>query len=152
MKKQTVLIHAHLLSEHLKPFDDWFIENKDGEFTISLSGIDNHMDFLRQFDYNRRQYDFYIIPMRRTECEQVGALLSSLRASVAAAPAGRKQLKDYIRLVITLKDRGMSNKEIADLLGTTENAVKKMFYNLSRRYHVKGYHAVIRQAMRDSDF
>lgn len=152
MKKQTVLIHVHLLTEHLKSFDDWYIENKDGVFEITLSGMHNHLQFLQQFDYNRRQYDFYIIPMERSECEQVGALLASLRSSEPAAPAGAKPLKKYYRLIIMLKDRGMGNKQIAMLLNTTENAVKKIFYRLSRRFHVKGYHAVIKQSQRDWDF
>jgi hypothetical protein len=152
MKKQTVLIHAHLLSEHLKPFDDWFIENKDGMYKITLSGMHNHMQYLEQFDYNRRQYDFYIIPMKRSECEQVGALLASLRASVPAAGAAAKPLSNYYRLIIMLKDRGMSNGQIAKLMNTTENAVKKIFQRLSQRFHVKGYHAVIRHSRRDYNF
>jgi DNA-binding CsgD family transcriptional regulator len=51
-----------------------------------------------------------------------------------------------------LKDRGMSNRQIATLLNMTEEAVKQFFKRMAQKFHVRGFHAVIRVARRECAF
>lgn len=156
MKKQTSVIIVHFVFPDMKFADEWFIENHDGDYTIQFFNASNHESWLGRFDCNRRQYDFYCIAMTRDECEAVCKLVAGLREAEPPAPAAengkRGRQHRYHHLMIELKDRGMGNKEIASLLNTTEDSVKKFFYRLAKKYRVKGFHAVIRHALAQQNF
>jgi hypothetical protein len=136
--KVTQTIHVHMLHPFLKGEDTWFIEKTENNYSINFSSPQCHEEWLRQFDLNRGQYDFFIIAMTKEEAQKLLKQLIKSRQKPERIPAKKSApvLKNHQRLILKYKRRGMTYEKIAGKIPCSIDNVKQLF---SRRMKSLGY-------------
>ena len=157
MPKRTAAIFVHFRNADMSFADEWLVLPDDDEYKITFERAPAHEKMFAPFDLNRGQYDFYCIAMTADECGEAAALLLRIRAAknnsvIKPQPERGEALSSFQLLIIRMKDKGLTYRQIADAIPCTVACLKKQFQRLGKHFGVRGFHAVINSARRQTAF
>ena len=146
--KRTQIILVHWLDENAVEFDNWFIHLKDNEHLIIMSNIARHPESLQHFETVPGQYELYNILMTHAECIAMLKVLKRSRKHTTPIikkilPVFYKPLSKLQRAILTMRDKGFTNQEIASAVFISLIAVKKQMSRMFVTYRANNMHTLL---------